>query len=88
MEPDKTTEEWQARQSEIDEQERQDELEDTCMFRKPLLGVMPRYIWEEQRMQALIGAINRATNAKTEIYIEWVKEYNELRRNHERYIEV
>lgn len=46
--------------------------------KKPPIGVMPRFIWEENRLIALKGAIDRFTEVNQPIPIEWIEEYNEL----------
>lgn len=48
--------------------------------KKPVLGVMPRRIWDESRRNDLIGAIQRYLDAGKPIPPEWVEEYNELAR--------
>jgi hypothetical protein len=45
---------------------------------KPPLGVKPRWIHEEQRLQELGRAIYDSLNEKYPIMQEWVEEYNEL----------
>ena len=44
----------------------------------PPLGVMPRFIWDEKRLEDLKGAIGRYLAANKPIHIKWVEEYNEL----------
>lgn len=45
---------------------------------KPAIGVMPRKLWEEQRVNDITQAISRRMRSEGEIPIEWVEEYNEL----------
>jgi hypothetical protein len=51
-------------------------------IRKVPLGVSPKYIWDEQRIQDLKGAIERYTQANLQVPIEWVDEYNTLVKQH------
>lgn len=46
--------------------------------KNPPLGLIPRSIWEEKRIDDIIGAIGRFTDARKPIPVEWVEEYNEL----------
>lgn len=45
---------------------------------KSPLGLVPRYIWEEKRIQDIEEAIDRFKEARKPIPVEWFKEYNEL----------
>jgi hypothetical protein len=45
---------------------------------KPPIGIMPRHIWEAQRLDELRGAIYRYFHANLQISPEWIEEYNEL----------
>lgn len=45
---------------------------------KPQIGVMPRFIWEEQRLTDIKEAIERRTSTFENIPVEWINEYNEL----------
>lgn len=46
---------------------------------KPPLGLMPKYVWQEQRLHEVSAAIERRMKAFSyTIPIEWVEEYNEL----------
>lgn len=49
---------------------------------KPPLGVMPKKIWELQRISDLKDAIDRYANAQINIPIEWIEEYNDLVSSH------
>lgn len=46
--------------------------------KKPPLGVKPRWLHEEQRLQDLGGAIFRYLSDKMPIQIDWIEEYNEI----------
>lgn len=48
------------------------------MTEKPPLGVVPRWLHEEQRADALMGAMVRYYKAGIEYPVEWHHEYNEL----------
>ena len=43
---------------------------------KPPIGLTPRYIFEERRMQEIIDAIERYRKAKKPIPSKWIYEYN------------
>lgn len=45
---------------------------------KPPLGIMPKKLWQEERLERLKECIERHTNAYYPINEEWVKEYNDL----------
>jgi hypothetical protein len=47
-------------------------------FIKPPLGITPRFILEEKRLQEIIEGIDRRVKATYEIPIEWIEEYNML----------
>jgi hypothetical protein len=53
-------------------------FDDECQYRKPPLGVKPRWLHEEQRLQDLGGAIYRYLNEQYPIKPEWIEEYNEI----------
>lgn len=62
---------------------------DMCKNRKkPPLGIVPKYIWEEQvniqRFNEVCRAISDYYNAGLEINIEWIQEYNEFVKNHKK----
>jgi len=44
----------------------------------PPLGVMPKFIWEERRLDEIIAAIKRHTDCHYLIRKELIDEYNEL----------
>lgn len=52
-------------------------------YKKPPLGVKPRWLHDEERLKDLGGAIYRYLNEQYPITLDWIKEYNELisRRN-------
>lgn len=45
---------------------------------KPPLGIVPKFIWKEQRLMKLREAIDRYLDANQRVPIEWIEEYNEL----------
>ncbi len=45
---------------------------------KPPIGVMPRHLWNERRVNDITQAIHRRVVAEQKIPTEWVEEYNEL----------
>jgi len=47
-------------------------------MKTPPLGIMPKFIWETKRYNALNAAIARYHNAQLVIPVEWVTERNEL----------
>lgn len=48
------------------------------MAKRPPLGVMPRYIWEERRLEELRDAIYRYISDVIHVPPAWIEEYNEL----------
>ena len=48
------------------------------MSAKPPLGIMPKHLWDEKRVDDLIHGMNRYIEARMPIPTEWVKEYNRL----------
>lgn len=48
----------------------------TCV--KPPIGLMPKFIWEEKRFQAVKEAIDRYMKAEKLVPKEWWEEYSEL----------
>lgn len=44
----------------------------------PPIGLIPKFIHDENRLKDVIDAIERYCNAKLQIPYEWVEEYNEL----------
>ena len=51
---------------------------------KPLLGLMPKRIWDLQRKQDILEAAKRCCDADKAVPWEWVQEYAELSERHER----
>lgn len=45
---------------------------------KPPLGVVPKFIWEEMRLNELGRAIREYMDFNLEVRLEWIEEYNEL----------
>lgn len=45
---------------------------------RPPLGLIPRWVKDEQRYIEVCAAISRYYNAGKKIPIEWIEEYNEL----------
>lgn len=45
---------------------------------KPPIGLMPKRMWQEQRLNDLNDAIDRYEKAKCEVPVEWLYERNEL----------
>lgn len=67
-----------------DEMSKREEFFDAdCKYKKPPLGLIPRYIRDEERLSEVGGAIYRYLNERYPIKPEWIEEYNELisRRN-------
>ena len=48
---------------------------------KPVLGIMPKQIWDARRIEDIAQAITRYLQAHMRIPEEWIKEYNELLNN-------
>lgn len=44
----------------------------------PPLGIMPKWLLDEKRLNAIVEAIYRCIEAAEPIREEWIKEYNEL----------
>lgn len=47
---------------------------------KPPLGLKPKYLHDRQRQNEIIEAINRYTEARKVIPLDWIAEYNQLAR--------
>jgi hypothetical protein len=45
---------------------------------KPLLGLVPKRVWQKERFYEVCGAIVRYYDAGKKIPIYWIEEYNEL----------
>lgn len=54
------------------------EIEVSTDHKKPLLGVMPKFIWDRKRIRVLSEAICRYADEKLPIPAEWIEEYNRL----------
>lgn len=50
----------------------------TSRPRPPSIGVTPRFIVEEGRLQDLSTAIERRTQEHMPVPFDWIQEYNEL----------
>jgi hypothetical protein len=48
------------------------------MKEKPTLGVMPKHLWRESRMELLADAIRRKLELQETVPEHWVQELNEL----------
>jgi hypothetical protein len=53
-------------------------IKEETLTGKPPIGVVPRYLAEENRMIELQTAIIRYATDKRKVNMEWVEEYNEL----------
>lgn len=47
-------------------------------YEKPPIGIMPKWLWEEQRLHDLHSAIQRYLDVGMTVNPEWIEEYNEL----------
>ena len=45
---------------------------------KPPLGIMPKYIHDEKRIDEILDAISRFGSAGVSIPVKWIEEYNGL----------
>jgi hypothetical protein len=54
------------------------DLKTNSKVRRLPIGVMPKFIWDEQRLKELREAIQRYADAGEYIPLDWVKEYNNL----------
>jgi len=45
---------------------------------KPPIGLKPKWLSDEERLNEVIGAIIRYSYVKLKIPIEWIREYNEI----------
>lgn len=48
------------------------------MTERPPLGLMPKRLWEEQRMGEIAAAVARYREAGMDVPMEWMLEYSEL----------
>ena len=46
--------------------------------KKPPMGIMPRWLWDEKRQEELTAAMCRFFEVGRPVPAEWVDEYNEL----------
>lgn len=49
-----------------------------CTCEKPPLGLLPKYLWDEVRLQEIDKAIIRYIDKANEIPVGWIEERNEL----------
>lgn len=47
-------------------------------WKKPPIGIMPRYIFISKRIRDIVEAMNRFIEVERDIPIEWVRELNDL----------
>ncbi|BBI32357.1 hypothetical protein [Cohnella abietis] len=47
-------------------------------YTKPPLGLVPRYIRAQQRLEEIKDAVSRRMERNLEIPLEWIEEYNKL----------
>ena len=47
-------------------------------IKKPPLGLIPKWAWDEERLREICKAISRYYNNERVIPIEWIEEYNKL----------
>lgn len=47
-------------------------------IKKPPLGLTPKYLWDEKRLNELQRVIADYYNANLQINVDWIEEYNEL----------
>lgn len=45
---------------------------------KPPLGLTPKFVRDEERLREISEAIFRYIEAKKELNIDWINEYNEI----------
>lgn len=48
------------------------------MLEKPPIGIIPKKIWIEQRINEIRRAVNEYINAGMRVNVEWIEEYNQL----------
>lgn len=46
--------------------------------KKPPLGVMPKFIWNQKRQGELLAAISRYYDEGLKVPLEWISEFKEL----------
>ena len=47
-------------------------------LKQPPIGLTPKYLHDEQRLDYIVQAMDRYMKARMKIPIEWMIEYNEL----------
>jgi hypothetical protein len=50
-------------------------------YSKPQFGVLPKWLWDEKRIEDLVAAIERKLSVSEQIPYEWIEEYNTLVKN-------
>ena len=45
---------------------------------KPPLGIVPKYVWSQKRMEEILEGTKRFMSAGKEVPDEWLKEYHQL----------
>lgn len=53
-------------------------IKDYSPAKKPPMGIMPKWRHDEMRLGSIIGAIERYIDAKCQVPLEWIEEYNQL----------
>ncbi len=53
------------------------------MSKKPPIGIVPKYLWKEQRRHDVSMAIISYVMSGSIIPEAWIKEYNDFIKNHE-----
>ena len=51
--------------------------------KRPPLGIFPRHLHDEKRMEHIVEAIGRFTAVGKVIPPDWIEEYNELAERHQ-----
>ncbi|MEW6060947.1 MAG: hypothetical protein AB1600_03300 [Bacteroidota bacterium] len=47
-------------------------------LKKPPLGLVPRFLRDEERLNEIVEAVTRHLSHPAEIPVEWIAEYNEI----------
>ncbi len=53
------------------------------MSKKPPIGIVPKYLWKEQRRHDVSMAIISYVLSESIIPESWIKEYNDFIKNHD-----
>lgn len=53
----------------------------------PPVGLIPQWVWIEQRINEIFLAVNRYVEVGKEIPLEWIKEYNKLIKEYNKLID-